>query len=146
MGFRTVCMAGIRCPTMMPRLDDLLAEARAYALAYFGRPDLKVGYHVYGRDGVMGPREKLRNSVPHELGLVIDVLADDQELAHAACHLISGRLLHAHYPGIINTSGNLAFLYSPSELDAGPAYAFSAYHLMKVASPLELFPMRIEDL
>jgi hypothetical protein len=146
MGFRTVCMAGIRCPTMMPALDGLLAAAKDRALGYFGRPDLKITYHVYGRDGVMGSRERIRNSIPHELGLVIDVMADDQELAHGACHLISGTLLHAHYPGIINTSGNLAFLYSPSELDAGPAYEFSAYHLMKVRSPTELFPVAYEDL
>lgn len=146
MGFRTVCVAGIRCPTMMRRLDDLLADAKAHATAYFDRPDLRITFHVYGRDGVMGGREQVRNSLPHELGLVIDVLAADQELAHAACHLISGRLLHAHYHGIVNTSGNLAFLYSPSELDAGAAYEFSAYHLMKAASPTELFPVVIEDL
>ena len=80
------------------------AAAKDRALGYSGRPDLKITYHVYGRDGAMGSRERIRNSIPHELGLVIDVMADDQELAHGACHLISGTLLHAHYPGIINTS------------------------------------------
>jgi hypothetical protein len=146
MGHRTVSVAGIRCPTMMPRIDDLLDRAREEAIAYFGRPDLKITYHVYGRDGVMRERERQPNGMPHELGLIIDVMADDQELAHGACHLISGQLLHAHYPGQLNTSGNLAFLYSPSELDAGPAYEFSAYHLMKVRSPTELFPIQFEDL
>lgn len=146
MGFRTVCVAGIRCPTMMPQLDGLLERARDQAIAYFARPDLRVTYHAYGRDGVMGDRELRTDGLPHELGLVIDVLAADQELAHAACHMISGTLLHAHYPGQFNTSGNLAFLYSPSELDAGAAYEFSVYHLMKVRSATELFPVQMEAL
>jgi len=146
MGYRSVCVAGIRCPTAMPILDDLLARVREETLAYFDRPDLRITYHVYGRDGVMGAREPARNSLPHEVGLVIDAIAADQELAHGACHHVSGKLLHAHYPGQYNTSGNLAFLYSPSELDAGPAYEFSAYHLMKVASGTELFPVALEDL
>jgi hypothetical protein len=90
--------------------------------------------------------EPKRNERSHELGLTIDVVADTMELAHGACHQISGALLHWHYPGQYNTSGNLAFPYSPSEIDAGPAYAFSAYHLMKTASPTELFPMEMEAL
>jgi hypothetical protein len=46
----------------------------------------------------------------------------------------------------MNTSGNLAFPYSPSELDAGPTYEFSVYHLMKVSSHTELFPVRYEEI
>jgi hypothetical protein len=74
------------------------------------------------------------------------VVAPDAELAHGACHQISGALLHWHYPGQYNTSGNLAFPYSPSELDAGLAYEFSVYHLMKTKSPTELFPIQVENL
>ena len=90
--------------------------------------------------------EPQRQITSHELGLVIDVLAADQIAARAVCHHISGNLLHYHYPGQFNTSGNLAFPYSPSEIDAGPAYRFSAYHLMRLESPLELFPIQYEAL
>jgi Acyclic terpene utilisation family protein AtuA len=145
-GFRSLSIAGVRCPTMIARISDLLEEAREETLMYFGRNDIQITFHVYGRDGVMQRLEPARNALPHELGLVIDVLAADQELAHAACHHLSGKLLHTHYPGQFNTSGNLAFLYSPSELDSGPTYEFSAYHLMKVASSTELFPVHFEDL
>ena len=146
MGFRSVSIAGVRCPTMIARIGDLLEEARADTLEYYGREDLRITFHVYGRDGVMQKREPVRNSLPTELGLVMDVVAADQETAHGACHHLSGKLLHMHYPGQFNTSGNLAFLYSPSELDSGPVYEFSAYHLMKAASPTELFPLYIEEL
>ncbi|MSP83881.1 MAG: acyclic terpene utilization AtuA family protein [Alphaproteobacteria bacterium] len=144
-GFRSVSIAGIRCPTMIPRIDGILAEARRKALAYFSPETPQIGFHVYGRDGVMQAMEPEKRSSAHELGLVIDVVAANQELAHGACHHLSGMLLHTHYPGQYNTAGNLAFPYSPSEIDAGPVYEFAAYHLMKARSPTELFPIHIED-
>jgi len=146
MGYRSISIAGVRCPTMIARIDEILEQARRNAIEYFAPADLKIGFHVYGRDGVMQRLEPKRNEVARELGLTIDVVADNMELAHAACHQISGSLLHWHYPGQYNTSGNLAFPYSPSEIDAGPAYEFSAYHLMKVKSATELFPVHMETL
>lgn len=144
MGYRSISIAGVRCPTMIARIDEILDQAKRNALAYFAPAALKIGFHVYGRDGVMQRLEPKRNDLSKELGLTIDVVADSMELAHAACHQISGALLHWHYPGQYNTSGNLAFPYSPSEIDAGPAYEFSAYHLMKVRSATELFPVEME--
>jgi len=145
-GYRTICIAGIRCPTMVERIDEILEDARAKAVDYFAPARFELTFHVYGRDGVMGRLEPQRTITSQELGLVIEVVAPDQELAHAVCHQVSGGLLHLHYPGQFNTSGNLAFPYSPSEIDSGPVYRFSAYHLMKAGSPVELFPLHFEEL
>ena len=145
-GYRSVSIAGVRCPTMIARIDTILEDARAEAMRYFASNAIKIGFHVYGKDGVMRGLEPQRKITSQELGLVLDVVAPDQELAHAVCHHLSGSLLHYHYPGQFNTSGNLAFPYSPSELDSGPVYRFSVYHLMKVVSPLELFPIESEAL
>lgn len=145
-GYRTICVAGVRCPTMIARIDEILETVRAETIDYFADDSLRLEYHVYGRDGVMGSLEPKRAARPHELGLVVEATAANQELAHGACHRASGALLHCSYPGQVNTSGNLAFPYSPSEIDAGAAYGFSAYHLMKVADAGELFPFQLEDL
>lgn len=145
-GYRTVTVAGVRCPTMIAGIDTLLADAKSAALAYFDAPDLDVQFHVYGRDGVMRGLETVRKPASHELGLVIDAVAHEQSLAHAAAHFISGTLLHVSYPGQYNTAGNLAFPHSPSEIDAGAVYEFSAYHLLKAASPTALFPIQHEVL
>ena len=45
----------------------------------------------------------------------------------------------------MNTSGNLAFPYSPSDIDTGAVYEFTIYHLMKAESPTELFPIHYDD-
>jgi hypothetical protein len=144
-GYRSIAIAGIRCPTTVKALDAILADVRQKAIAYFAPAAITIVFHVYGGNGVMKELER-ETARQREVGLVIEVTAADQELAHAACHQISGAMLHYHYPGVINTSGNLAFPYSPSDLDLGPVYEFSAYHLMKVGTPTELFPVSYEDL
>ena len=145
-GYRTLCMAGVRCPTMIERLDELLENARRRTVEHFAPDPVTPSFRVYGRDGVMAELEPSRgNGGAHELGLLMDVTAPTQELAHAACHFLSGHLLHVAWPGQVNTSGNLAFPYSPSDIDAGAVYEFTVYHLMKTESPTELFPIHCDD-
>ena len=145
-GYRTLCMAGIRCPTMIERLDELLENARRRTVEHFAPDPVTPSFRVYGRNGVMAELEPFRrNGGAHELGLMMDVTASTQELAHAACHFLSGHLLHVAWPGQVNTSGNLAFPYSPSDIDAGAVYEFTIYHLMKADSPTELFPIHYDD-
>jgi hypothetical protein len=145
-GYRTVCVAGVRCPTMLRRLDAILADVRRRMEAYFAGSDpFTLLFHVYGRDAVMGRLEARAHPLPHEVGLVTEVIAPTQEFAHAVCHVTTGTLLHYAYEGQKNNAGNLAFLHSPSEIDAGPTYVFSLYHLMDVEDPLALFPVELEE-
>lgn len=144
-GYRTVCVAGVRCPTMISRLDSILADVRGRVEAYFsGGEPFTLLFHVYGRNAVMGRLEAQAHPLPHEVGLVTEVIAPTQELAHGICHVTTGTLLHHSYQGQKNNAGNLAFLHSPSEIDAGPTYVFSLYHLMDVEDPLDLFPVHLE--
>lgn len=145
-GSRSISIAGIRCPTMIERIDTILPNIERQATSYFAGRSFKLNFHVYGRDAVMKTLETERNKRAKELGLIIDVVAPTADEAHAICHNISGSLLHHHYDGMKNTSGNLAFPYSPSDLHAGDVYEFSVYHLMKVTSPLEVFPIHMETL
>jgi hypothetical protein len=144
MGFRTISIGGVRCPIMVSRIDAILDAAKQRLRNYFTGQDFDVTFHVYGRDGVMKGMESRRGAPAHELGVVMEIMAPRQDLAHAICHKLSSDLLHAHFEGQKNTSGNLAFLYSPSDVDVGEAYAFSAYHLMKVRSATEFFPINYE--
>src|SRR5262249_52542291 len=67
MAYRSVSIAGLRCPTMIARIDAILEQARRNALQYFAPAELKIGFHVYGRDGVMQQLEPSRNDLSHEL-------------------------------------------------------------------------------
>ena len=53
-GYRTMCMAGIRCPTMIDRLDELLDDARRKTIEHFAPDWATPSFRVYGRDGGHG--------------------------------------------------------------------------------------------
>ncbi len=140
-GYRTVSIAGVRDPMMIERLDEILNSVRDYvgsqmenACAY------SLLFHCYGKNGVMGGREPV-STAGHEIGLVIEAVADTQEDAANVCALARSTLLHYGYPGRVSTAGNLAFPYSPSDFNAGEVYRFSIHHLMTVDDPNGLFPV-----
>jgi hypothetical protein len=42
----------------------------------------------------------------------------------------------------VSTAGNLAFAFTPSEIDAGTAYRFVLYHVMRGAGLGDIFQVR----
>ncbi|RXG85304.1 acyclic terpene utilization AtuA family protein [Bradyrhizobium zhanjiangense] len=143
-GYRTICMAGVRCPTMISRLDEVLEKIVEATHKRVEDPSLRIVIRKYGIDAVMRELE-VEKTLPHEVGLLIETTASSQGLAHDACHAFGAKLAHAEYPGQKNISGNVAFPYSPRALNIGLQYEFGAYHLMKVKSALECFPLAIEE-
>ncbi len=142
-GFRCVSIAGIRDPILVRRIDATLEAVRAAVEP--GRPG-RLWFHVYGRDGVMRDAEPERGPPGREVGLVIEAVAPTQAQADSLCSLARSTLLHYGYPGRISTAGNLAFPFSPSDLRAGPVYAFSIYHLVRPGARPFAFPVRVETL
>jgi len=146
LGFRSIAIAGIRDPIMIAGIDDTLQRVRARVgeLLPGATEGAQLHFHLYGRDAVMGPREPLRDTPSHELGVIIDAVAPTEEEADTLCSLTRSTLMHYGYAGRIATAGNLAFPFSPSDLRAGAVYEFSIYHLLQ-ADPLSLFPLSIEE-
>ncbi|MEY4982481.1 MAG: hypothetical protein RIR62_747 [Pseudomonadota bacterium] len=148
-GYRTVSIAGVRAPDFIAELDTILDGVRARVFDNF--PDMQAGnatliFRVYGRDGVMGALEPERDRTAHELGLVIEAVADTQERANTICSFARSTMLHFGYPGRVSTAGNLAFPYSPSDFKAGAVYGFSLYHLVRVPDPVAPFPFHLSNL
>lgn len=137
-GHRTISIAGIRDPIMIAQLDDILAEVKNYVADSFSG-DYYLHFHCYGKNGVMGELEPVI-ATAHEIGLVIDVVANSQEEADNICGFARSTLLHYGYPGRKSTAGNLAFPYSPSDFQGGEVYQFSIHHLLPIADPATFFP------
>lgn len=140
-GYRTICICGIRDPFMIAELDGTIEAVRRTVEDQFGTEASRVNFRLYGRDGVMGPLEPEKQVGGHEVGLVIDVVAPTQEAADTVCSIARSTMLHYGYPGRIATAGNLAFPFSPSDIPAGEVYEFSVYHLMEIDDPVEMFPV-----
>lgn len=146
-GYRSIVLVGIRDAIMISQLDNLLPAARHHAEDRFppASGSYTLSFRVYGRNAVMGELEPDKSFVPHEIGLLIDVVADTQELANAVAMYVRGHLQHVGYPGIITTAGNLAYPFSPFNVPVGPMYRFSVYHLLPLADPCEIFPMTMTE-
>lgn len=148
-GYRTVSIAGTRDPVMMEKIDLIIAGVKERVADNFKDSgfEYSLNFVIYGRDGVMGKLEPMREKpASHEFGIVIEAVAATQQLADTICSMARSTMLHFGYPGRRATAGNLAFPYSPSDLHAGEVYAFSVYHLLKVADPAELFPVEYKNL
>ena len=145
-GYRTVSIAGTRDPVMISKIDDIIAGVRERVADNFKSQDLKyfLDFKIYGRNGVMGELEPTPQAYGHELGIVIEAVADTQAIANTVCSFARSTMLHFGYPGRVSTAGNLAFPYSPSDFKAGEVYVFSLYHLLEVDDPLGLFPVTME--
>ncbi|GAB4336405.1 MAG: acyclic terpene utilization AtuA family protein [Candidatus Abyssubacteria bacterium] len=143
-GYRTVCVAGVRDPGTIQHIDELIREARVRTSEKFTEDweRCKLIFHVYGRDGVMGELEQARTSA-HEIGIVIEAVAPSQSLATGVCAYAHTILLHHGFAGRISTAGNLAFPFSPLDIPAGPVYEFNIYHLVEEDDPCRLFPMEV---
>lgn len=143
-GYRSLCIAGVRCPTTISRLDELLDHVRKMVHERIPDPSLRIVCRKYGINGTMGEIE-VEKKLPHDVGLIMETNASTQEVAFDACHTFSAKLMHGSYEGQKNTSGNLAFVSSPRVINVGLQYEFSAYHLMNVSSALECFPVVTEE-
>ena len=147
-GYRTVSVAGTREPIMISKIDDIVEGVRARVADNYRDKGYKynLNFTIYGKNGVMGNLEPVKNAHPHELGIVIEVVADTQEQADTICASARSTMLHYGYEGRRATAGNLAFPFSPSDFHAGRVYVFSIYHIIEVEDPTKLFPIDIVTL
>ena len=148
-GYRALCICGTRDPMLIGRIGTFIAEVRDIVrdkAAAFGADPSRYTLTIrrYGQDGVMGAREPLRDVTPHELGIVIEVVADTQEIAMAVLGIARTNMLHTDFPGRLCREGNMAFPFSPSDIDAGEVYRFCVHHVAEVDDPRAFFPITYE--
>lgn len=147
-GFRTISCAATKDPIMIENIDDIVANVRKRVDDNFKHYDLTyfLDFKIYGKNGVMSLFEGLNNPLSHELMIIIEAVAPTQDLADTICGFTRSTMLHYGYEGRISTAGNLAFPFSPSDCKVGEVFEFSIYHLLKVADPLQPFPIEYLDI
>ncbi|QNO13679.1 acyclic terpene utilization AtuA family protein [Alkalicella caledoniensis] len=142
-GKRTISIAGVRDPIMIEQISHILEEVKEQVQDNFSGKNYEyhLTFHIYGKNGVMGSLEPVKNPV-HELGIVIDVVAQEKVIADTICSFVRSTLLHFGYPNRKATAGNLAFPYSPSDISVGDVYQFSVHHLLENIDPVEIFTIK----
>lgn len=136
-GQRAVAIIGIRDPSTLGRLDDVLAWSRDKLAERFGPPGdagYDIGFHVYGRDGVMGYLEPTPRVQGHEVGIVVEAVAPTRAMAEEVCALGSRNLFYARLPDVKGTAGGASF-FSDEVFTARPAYEWTLNHLLVLDEP-----------
>ena len=148
-GYSAITFAGTRDPGLIAIIDRFIEDVRsaiAVKAAALGVPpgDYQVVFRLYGKNGVMGEWEPQRESAAHELGILAEVVAQSQDIANAVLAVTRTSLLHTDFAGRMCKEGNMAFPFSPSDIERGPVYRFSRRHLVEPADPYEMFPIEYD--
>jgi len=149
-GFSTVTFAATRDPGLIGQSDsflDFVRESTRTKVTALGiaPENYQLVLRVYGRDGVMGDWEPMSNSVPVEMAIIAEVVAKTQEIANAALSLARVTLLHSDFAGRMCREGNMAFPFSPSDIERGEVYEFMLQHVVMPDDPYEMFPIEYEE-
>lgn len=144
-GERALAIAGIRDPYTIKHIDAVIAWARSKVQERWGEPGARYAlyYHVYGRDGVMGPWEPQRTMSAHELCLVVEAVAPRWEDAEVICALATRNLFYARLPEVKGTAGTAALMMDEI-LHGKPGYEWTLNHVLPVSDPFELFTIKTE--
>lgn len=149
-GYSTFTIAATRDPGLIGQIDSFLEFVRGSTATKvralgISPDDYRLVLRVYGHDGVMGSWEPVQGSQPVELSLIAEVVAHTQEIANAALSLARVTLLHSDFPGRMCREGNMAFPFSPSDIERGAIYEFFLQHVVEIDDPLRMFPIEYEQ-
>ncbi|MBI4182900.1 MAG: acyclic terpene utilization AtuA family protein [Proteobacteria bacterium] len=142
-GHRRIAIVGIRDPDTIRLIDQAVAWARDKVAERFG-PDgnsYRLHYHLYGRDGIMGPMEPRPVAAPQELCVVVESVSRDPQVAFEACALGSRNLFYARLPALKGTAGAAAMM-SDEILIGEPGYEWTLNHVVMVSGPGDLVRTR----
>lgn len=149
-GFRAVSLLGVREPALLAQARTWADAAEAQVAAAprftqaFAEGRLRLTTRIFGLDAVLGRLEPNTGVTGHEAGVLVDVVADTEELAKEAAYYAFIRLFIGPYPGRKTTAGNAAAPIMPVVVPASDVYTFSIYHLLPLADPLEPFALSVE--
>jgi hypothetical protein len=138
-GERYIGMVGVRDPYTIANIDAVTGWARQQVRERFGETGYELHYTVYGRDGILGKLEPLRDRPGHELCIMVQAVAPTREMAEELCTTGTRQMFYARLPNVKGTAGGVAFALDEVLL-ASPAYRWTVNHTLQVDDPMELFP------
>lgn len=152
-GYQTVSIGGIADPTLLADLDNFLAltlgrTAERVARTYGELPadSWTVRYRVYGQGKTVQLGEAAAPPpIGPDVGVVIETIANTQELANGIASTARHQLLHQPVPHWKGFVSNYALAYGGTDLVRGPVYRFNMNCVVKPANPLEMFDLHLEQ-
>ena len=117
---------------------EVIGWARTQVRERFGDTGYELHYIVYGRDGVMGALEPMKDRPGHELCILVQGVAPTAATAEEVCMIGTRQMFYARLPDVKGSAGSVAFALD-EVLRTSPAYRWTLNHTLRCSHPLELF-------
>lgn len=143
-GEKYLGIAGVRDPYTIQNIDQVLSFAREQVKLEFPDENYHLNFRTYGKDGVMGSLEPVKEIKSHELGIVIEGIAQTKEISEAITLYATRQIFYARLPEVKGTAGTAAYLVD-DVIYARPSYSWTMNHVITVKDPLELFNVHLEE-
>lgn len=140
-GERYIGIVGIRDPYSIRNIDKVIAWARSQVEERLAGKEYQLFYNIYGKNGVMGDLEPVKEVRSHELCIIVEGVAPTREVAEEATLIGSRQIFYARLPEVKGTAGTAAFVID-GVLPAPPAYEWTINHIVPVDDPMEFFRLQ----
>lgn len=144
-GERYIGIAGIRDPYTIKNIDKVLELSREQVQERFGDSDYELNFRVFGKNGVMGELEPVKEIKSHELCVVVEGVAPTKEMAEEVTMIGTRQIFYARLPEVKGTAGTAAFVVD-EVLPASPSYRWILNHTISVDDPMELFDLNLIEI
>lgn len=139
-GERYLGLAGIRDPYTIANIDKVIQWAKDQVEERFAGKNYKLSYRIFGKNGVMGDLEPVKETKSHELLVVVEGVADTAKMAEEITMIGTRQIFYARLPEVKGTAGTAAFILD-EVARISPAYEWTLDHTIAVDDPMELFPV-----
>jgi hypothetical protein len=138
-GERYMGMAGIRDPYTIQHIDKVIQWAKDQVEERLHGKDYQLSYRIFGKNGVMGDLEPIKETKSHELLVVVEGVSPDDKVAEEATLIGTRQIFYARLPEVKGTAGSAAFILD-EVVKVSAAYEWTMNHTVAVDDPMELFP------
>ncbi len=142
-GERYMGFVGIRDPHVVRNVDQAIEWSRTSVAKRFGNESYELYYHVFGKNGVLKELEPRKDARPHELGIVVEGLAETHELAEKITDYAVRLFFFARIPGVKGTAGTAAT--TKQTMRSSPGYMWNVNHTVPIDDPMELFSVHMTE-
>ena len=144
-GYQNISLVGIADREIMKNPEKWINNVSGFVQNLldrngFERESYSFDFKMYGYNAVVDNPATEDNYIPREIGVLLTVTANTQELATQIAKEFNPYLLH--FPVELTNDRSLlptfAFPFSPVDCPRGPVYEFCLHHVVEVEDPLEL--------
>jgi len=144
-GERFIGLAGIRDPYTIKHIDEVIEWSKAQVEERFAGTDYQISFRIFGKNGVMGDLEPIKETKSHELLVIVEGVAATKEIAHEVTMIGTRQIFYARLPEVKGTAGTAAFIVD-EVLESSPAYYWTMNHIVEVEDPMEFFPVSLIEI